>query len=442
MRQVLRRDARARVGHGDADAIAGRLRAQRDASRHPACGGWRSPPRSAAPAPADRHRPRSAACPPPTVVVSVILRSISVGRWRSATRRNRSSASTASRSSVSPPPFEARQVEQVADDRFELVRFLVGDVQILRARSVVELQLAHARAFRRSRGSRTAASSARARRRPATGAARGRTRRAPRRAPRRSAAIVLNVADERADFVAAGLVGAHVGAPLAERPRRVLETAQPPVGRPEDHAAPSSPRRRRAARCRPKPASAPPRAARPTAAADRPAPRRCRCARPFTDDVGVLRANGRRRPPSGRPPRPGPAPSNRLGRAARRRVPITGASRQATARSPRFGGIASAVRQRARSPAQHDDERLVAEPYWSRRCRSTSNAALCDEPRREILRDELGELRRRAARAAPHPVHQPDREAGLHEQQHREQGDVAQRDAPVQAPVPDAFRHR
>ena len=76
---------------------------------------------------------------------------------------------------------------------------------------------------------------------------------------------------------------------------------------------------------------------------------------------------------------------------------------------------------------QHDGERLITGAVLVSRCCSTSICGDCASAA-EILRDELGQLLRRSAGAPPHPVHDPQRQARLHEQQHREQGDVTQRD--------------
>ena len=61
---------------------------------------------------------------------------------------------------------------------------------------------------------------------------------------------------------------------------------------------------------------------------------------------------------------------------------------------------------------------------------------------REFIARVRALLRRRPHRAAPHPVAQLQDEPHLDHEQHGEQPDISERDSPVQAPVPDAFRHR
>ena len=200
-------------------------------------------------------------------------------------------------------PLQPRQVEQVPDDRLELVRFLVRDVEILGARRLVDLQLAHAEGFhvaadRRKRrhelvrdvGEQLAPRAIRFRQRGRPSVEVGRHPVERRR--------------ERAHFVPARLVGADVGAPFAKRPRGCLERSQPAMGRPEDqerhdrgaaaqHAdADPRQRRRNLSKADRKRGRAPGTATMPVLA-------------PFTV-TSAYSANGRRGSSSGRPPRPPP----------------------------------------------------------------------------------------------------------------------------------------
>ena len=130
-------------------------------------------------------------------------------------------------------PFEPREVEQIPDDRFELVRLLLDDREIALPGLLVDREVGHAERL-------DVAANRRQRRHQlvrdvgqelAAGAIGLRERR---RAAVEVGGHAIERARERADLVAAGLGRPHVGVPVAERARRLLERAEPLVGGAED----------------------------------------------------------------------------------------------------------------------------------------------------------------------------------------------------------------
>ena len=233
VRQVLGRNARAGIGHRDADAIAVRLGEQRDPAavrRVPDGVGRHVLQRLLEPVgvPPDvrraRRRRRVQRDPPIAehrpVPVGDAAEQI-VGQHFLLVERAAAS-------------FEARQIQQLPDDRFELVRLLVRDVEVAAARPLVELQLRHAQRFdvAADRGQRRHQLVRHVREQLAAHPIRFGQRR---RAGLQVRGHGVERRRQRADFVAAGLVGAHVGASFAERAGRVLQVAQAAMGRPEDH---------------------------------------------------------------------------------------------------------------------------------------------------------------------------------------------------------------
>jgi hypothetical protein len=135
---------------------------------------------------------------------------------------------------------------------------------------------------------------------------------------------------------------------------------------------------------------------------------------------------------NGRGPRP-LRPPNRGG------SPIVKPASARLASRPRAGGDhvqIRPVRIRLVGRSQHDDERLVPAAVFLAQVLIHVETRVECQFRREILRDQIGELRRRPAGAPPHASGHPHREARLDEQQQREQGDVAQRDPPVETAIP------
>ena len=129
--------------------------------------------------------------------------------------------------------FEARQVEEVADDRFELVRFLFDNAEIAPASVGVERHVRHAeRLDIAADGRQRCHQFMRDVGKELTTGAIG-------FGQRRSAAVeigghAVERARERADFVTACFRRSNVAAAFAERSGGLLESTQPVVRRPED----------------------------------------------------------------------------------------------------------------------------------------------------------------------------------------------------------------
>ena len=129
--------------------------------------------------------------------------------------------------------LEPREIQEIADHRFELLRFVTDDRKISVTRFGIERQLRHRQCFR-----------------VATNRCKGRhqlVRDVCEQLPpcpirfregRRSCAQVVRHpverASERGHFVTAGLLRAHVGAPFPERRCRLLQRTEALVRRPED----------------------------------------------------------------------------------------------------------------------------------------------------------------------------------------------------------------
>ena len=139
--------------------------------------------------------------------------------------------------------FELRQIEQVADDRLELVGFAIDDVEVAAARGLVHREVRHGERLR------VAADGGERRHQLVRHVGEQLTPRRVRGIQRGGACFelarhVVEGVRERADLVAAAVVGAHIGAPFADGAGGFFERAQALARRAENQRArPSSSRR-------------------------------------------------------------------------------------------------------------------------------------------------------------------------------------------------------
>ena len=377
------------------------------------------------------------------MVVSKAIRLTAASRsWRATTRPNSASTGT-SCGRASRPRLRARQIQQVADDALEALRLLAHDAEVAVARVGVERQLGH-------------------RQRLEVAAHRGQRRHQlvrhvgeqlpPRavgglscsRACRRSAAIRLNAA-----------ASAATSSPPSSRARAVRSPAPTRRSRPRDAAAAAAPGRR---------STAPPAPCRRS-----PAPRRptamvgpsCRSGvsgiadtRPTTRAATMTVAGGHERAP--RPAALRAEPVGTLG---------TGSVRTAA----RLRSVWSGLKPRALGKLQprrapRPSNSAVGGPRHSRTMRPSRHED--DERIRLLLRDVAGRTgrgrapdrrrarrpgrRRRCARtrAATGPASTRLRRvsqsstAPCDASIAARNSDEAERDAPVEAAIPDGLRHR